>query len=602
MFKKGFRVSTQTVLGGKDRKLVRKRLLDAFPRLDQSSFDRMFSTSASGSADSAAESVVVQYRCSDLRLTVFGTHAVPLFFSLEAAVPGQKDAVLPTIYALMSFPNLMDCNVYVPSQVSQFVLNGADLMLPGVDTSLTAATFSKDEVAAIYVAGNPVPFAVGKMLVSGEEAVKSNWRGRGVEVMHSFGDALWNMLGAGGGPARIFPKGFTSSRVYPIEDVHELPHANSETEYLSSAVADLAVASAGHDDGRKINGHAADEILSDSVSTEPPAEKEAMEPARKEPEGISREKMDADILACFYSALMATVSSTDLPVELSEFFSARVLPFEQEGMDLDLKASSWKKLSKLAQHLKKLGVLSTKEKQDQLYITAIDNRHASLRDFIPLKTNSRKKQKRDGDNDDEEEEEEDMAIMEVYQVPAAAAFLFPNSRRLKDEYFSMREIQTALKSYTQPLESAEDKSSVKVDENILDAFFRQTKAHPQIGSLVSKRELFGKYLPSVLKPFTLIRLPGTPAGQEPRIIKGSLKPVEIIVERRQGSKWVSRILHLEQFGISLDEFGSACQKKFAASASVDGNEVNLQGRPDRLKEFVCAELGLSQNHVIICKK
>ena len=81
--------------------------------------------------------------------------------------------------------------------VSSPLLNGADLMMPGVrGVQRWREGLGEGDVACVMVHGNPAPLAVGRLLVSGAAVLSALSaaqlvQGRCLEVLHVFGDALW---------------------------------------------------------------------------------------------------------------------------------------------------------------------------------------------------------------------------------------------------------------------------------------------------------------------------------------------------------------------------------------------------------------------------
>lgn len=94
--------------------------------------------------------------------------------------------------------------------VSQFIVgaavagahgHGADVMLPGVDTT-RLPDFQKGDLVAVFVPGNPAPIAVGTAALGAGDAAAAaaagGGRGKAVEVLQAYGDCLW--LEAAGKP------------------------------------------------------------------------------------------------------------------------------------------------------------------------------------------------------------------------------------------------------------------------------------------------------------------------------------------------------------------------------------------------------------------
>ena len=100
-----------------------------------------------------------------------------------------RNRLYPTLQLLWRCPGAVRTFV-IHSQVSRFVLNGADLMLPGVATLSGLEGVQLGEVCAVRVLGNPLPFAVGASLCSWEGILANRGRGKALEVLQCFGDLL----------------------------------------------------------------------------------------------------------------------------------------------------------------------------------------------------------------------------------------------------------------------------------------------------------------------------------------------------------------------------------------------------------------------------
>lgn len=92
------------------------------------------------------------------------------------------------------------------------VLGGADLFLQGfIVPAGGLGDFSEGDVRTLSVLGNPYPFAVGVMEVGSEEIARKGLKGKGLKLLHSFGDQLW-ALGDRSSPG----PGFTPSRIFSM--------------------------------------------------------------------------------------------------------------------------------------------------------------------------------------------------------------------------------------------------------------------------------------------------------------------------------------------------------------------------------------------------
>lgn len=99
------------------------------------------------------------------------------------------DRLFPTVRALLRNPP--DSNhVTVDMGAVQFVVNGADIMSPGIVDA--DARIQPGDIVWIRDEKNCRPIAVGTAIISGEE-MRSGERGKAVKNMHYVGDEIWNI-------------------------------------------------------------------------------------------------------------------------------------------------------------------------------------------------------------------------------------------------------------------------------------------------------------------------------------------------------------------------------------------------------------------------
>jgi predicted ribosome-associated RNA-binding protein Tma20 len=128
---------------------------------------------------------------------------------------GGRSKLLPALPLLWRFPNALPTFV-THGPVSEFVLRGADLMIPGLCGSkigdLVSSGLKEGDAACVRIAGNPMPFAVGRAAVSAEAlATGARRKGVALEVVHVYGDLLL--------PPRLVVapnSGFGSTRIYAL--------------------------------------------------------------------------------------------------------------------------------------------------------------------------------------------------------------------------------------------------------------------------------------------------------------------------------------------------------------------------------------------------
>eukprot|EP01059_Diplonema_ambulator_P007005 TRINITY_DN16556_c0_g1_i1.p1 TRINITY_DN16556_c0_g1~~TRINITY_DN16556_c0_g1_i1.p1 ORF type:complete len:613 (+),score=223.77 TRINITY_DN16556_c0_g1_i1:44-1882(+) len=157
----------------------------------------------------------------DTRLHVYAWGNAPMYVDTSGKLQGQ---LIPTVYALWRKPDILP-PLYVNAEVSPYILNGADLMWPGVfDPAFTPVI--KGQLVAITAVGNPMPFAVGTITV---DAKMKPAKGKAVDILHYYGDFLSK-------EAKVAaPEGFGSER---ITKVVELPAEVVDTPPRSAKEVD----------------------------------------------------------------------------------------------------------------------------------------------------------------------------------------------------------------------------------------------------------------------------------------------------------------------------------------------------------------------------
>jgi len=181
MFKKDFNIQGQNLLSKKDLKNLKAQVLDQYPAIEEKVLEEVLLTS---------EQVKVE-KLDNRSLIYHVGDEPPIFFDAEG-----RGEIYPTLYTLWKLPYIMpELTIHPP--VSKFVLNGADLMLPGVILPANGVagfgTITKGQKRCIKIEGNAYPIAVGKILVN--QAQMEKMKGKGLEVCHVFKDHLWAHAG-----------------------------------------------------------------------------------------------------------------------------------------------------------------------------------------------------------------------------------------------------------------------------------------------------------------------------------------------------------------------------------------------------------------------
>ncbi|MCJ8735265.1 hypothetical protein PDJAM_G00244950 [Pangasius djambal] len=177
MFTKAFRVKSNTVIKGSDRRKLRADVSAAFPSLPADDLNELV-------PNKEELNVVKIYAHKGDAVTLYVLHRNPMFFQLEKQL-------YPTVYTLWRYPDLLPAFTTWPPVV-QKLTGGADLMLPGVVVSSTGLPdVNQGDSCAVNVVSNRAPVAVGTAAVSSREMRTSGMKGKGVNVLHTYMDQLW---------------------------------------------------------------------------------------------------------------------------------------------------------------------------------------------------------------------------------------------------------------------------------------------------------------------------------------------------------------------------------------------------------------------------
>ena len=122
MFKKEFNEKSRTLLKNKERRAFKQCLIDQFRDIDVNSLSEIFAT-----------------KSQQVYVGKIGSGTKDVLYSISENEPiavdlNSKNELLPSLYFLSKFPTALR-QFIIHSPVSEYVLKGADLMMPGVCTS-----------------------------------------------------------------------------------------------------------------------------------------------------------------------------------------------------------------------------------------------------------------------------------------------------------------------------------------------------------------------------------------------------------------------------------------------------------------------------------
>ncbi|KAB2071812.1 hypothetical protein E1A91_A08G256900v1 [Gossypium mustelinum] len=607
MFKKAVEAKAQQRLSGADRKKLKRTIRDRFPRASDADIDALLPPKA--------EITVSKFQN---RVHVYGVEGgFPLFFDVD----GRGSEIYPTVFALWKLPEMLPYFMLKGGEVSRFVIGGADLMFPGISVAAEGLpSFSASEPWAVKVPGNPAPIAVGSTTMSSAEALKAGLRGKALRIMHYYRDLLWESVEGHYVPNSGFledvvledPSFLASNQPSDSSegatcesDVQQSCVNNENTEGsvdVNGAISDACAASMQND-----SENAAKEITTDASDLKSTANVDA---AKLDIEllSLSIEDVDSHLDRCLLQALHTTVKDKDLPMPGSTLWSNHVLPCRPSGITLDIKKSSHKKLSKWLQAKSSTGLITVKEDKykKEAMLISVNRGHPEYLQFKPEKRLVEKVVQAGDSAASESRSQKALEVVEVYKSSVHVNPIFASVGADTGKLYSASEATDIVFKYIEKenLVKQTNKATVVLDATLCDALFKGAiKKGSTYPTEIHKKDLGATFINRMQAHHMVTR------GGESVVRKGVLKTVQIMTERRQGNKKVTKVSGLETFLIDPEALASELQKKFACSTTVaelpgkKGLEVLIQGGViDDVARHLLEQYGIPKRYIEVLDK
>ncbi|XP_027360521.1 eukaryotic translation initiation factor 2D isoform X3 [Abrus precatorius] len=577
MFKKAVEAKSHQRLSGADRKKLKRSIKDKFQRASDSDLDALLPPKA--------EITVAKLQN---RVHVYAVEGdFPMFFDID----GRGSEIFPTVYALWRVPELLPAMVLKGGEVSRFVIGGADLMFPGITVPPEGLpSFAAGETWAVKVPGNPAPIAVGSTTMSSTEALKAGLRGKALRITHYYRDLLWESA-----EGHYVPNaGFLEDAVFEDPSLLLLPSRDSDlTEVACQTSIDQQnnPNSLGAEESMDVN-----ELQPDSthVLTAPNddendaatgatermadlklSDNSASANDSNDQHALSTADIDSLLDKCLLQALHTTVKDKDLPMPGSTLWSNHVLPCRPSGITLDIKKSSYKKLSKWLQAKSSAGLISVKEDKykKEVMLLSVNRNHADYSSFKPEKRPVEKSDQPSVQSANEIRSSKTLEVAEIYKPSVHVNSIFSSVGADTGKLFSAAEASDVVFKYIEKenLVKPTDKSIVVLDAILCDALFKGAiKKGITYPTEIHKKDLAPTFVNRMQPHHVVAR------GNETVVRKGALKTIQLVTERRQGNKKVTKLSGMETFLIDAEALASELQKKFACSTSVAELPVSVR--------------------------
>ncbi|CAM9378933.1 unnamed protein product [Ectocarpus sp. 6 AP-2014] len=507
--------------------------------------------------------------------------------------------------------------------VSKFLLNGADVMLPAgvVVRDLASVDYVMGERRCVMSSGNPEPYAVGEMIKDREGVVHGGMTGKGLKVVHCYLDFLWQM-----GPQTLPNEGFRPDGVYrlpsagtPISGQEELVddgEVADDWEDLSDPAAAAGAAGGGGSGGGSDEKPAAavEGLGLEGVSLEDAGGE------GEEQEGEAVEVVSERLYAAFLNGLKKGLKDAQLPMLVSTFYSSVLLPSRPPGTSIDVKKTSYRKISNFLQEMEGRGLVTLEVTKGVQSLVGVNRAHPDLRAFKATTVTAAAQAAADaaalaaaeaggggatataaaGDG------ETSLKAFELFKLSHNIKKMLgsdaASARGKFGEYLTPAEARDVLFGYirAEGLDHPTDKSLVVLNGPLCDNLYKpmnKKAARVEYPTEAKKAELPRRFLDR-LQLHHAILLPGNP---HPFVGRGGIPSVSIEVEKRQGNRHATKVRGLEAYGIDPSTLGRQVQKRFACSTAAQPapgtngkyQELMLQGHlASELEDLLSEEMGI----------
>ncbi|XP_057324399.1 eukaryotic translation initiation factor 2D [Microplitis mediator] len=521
MFLKPVKVKSNNQLKGTERKKLCEDVVSAFPSLTDSDVQNLLPKK-----EAISFMKVVTHSGEICKL--YCVAKIPMFFQLDqSTIP-----LFPTIYTLWQHPNLL-YTFKTHRSVIPKLASGASLMLPGVildgpPTFRSYGKLEKNTPVSVITEDNIAAVAVGVTSHSSEDMYMSGGRGKCVDILHVIGDMICQL---GKPPAR--------PQLDPApEKIDETTDNQDSNESID--VSDNKLDSADAKElTESINTTDNENNSNETVQTN----EETLDLIDEEVDPVK--EMDKLLEYCFLKACKV-LKKSELPLLSSSFFKNHLIVACPSGQVVDIKKSSYKKLSVFLADMKAKGVIDTTILKGVESITYIKTEHSLLKELV-INESAEASQLNKSSNTP--------VVAECFKVTADVLPVLSKFGYEKGDVMKRPEIRKCFTEYVKK-ENLQDGKILKINPQLADIL--RTK---ESVLTLTMEDGINKFIGRMTHTHEI-----TVAGTK-LLHTGKLEPIDITVASRCNNKKVTLVNNLEMFGIKLDEFSKECQV-IGASATI----------------------------------
>ncbi|PVI08616.1 eukaryotic translation initiation factor SUI1 family protein [Periconia macrospinosa] len=498
----------------------------------------------------------------------------------------SNDKMYPTVYTLWHNPHIIPL-LYTPQFVVEKLQGGADLMTPGLQRGPPfPPKATKGAIVAVASLEAPtVPMAVGtcEIDVSSLEKVQG-MKGHAVSTFHWAGDELWSWSSE------------SKPGIPPPEHIEGWDDAKEEDASLASQAEALNLEP--EDGGVALDASPAERSAAEKAQglegEDPPLLKDSVEVI--DDKELSQKEIDDAFRDAFLFGVRYHMDHNknhptyglDFPLSQSKVMSLLVQPFlptytPARTASLQIKKTSWKNIRKFIKYLDKQQIIKSKDQNgNEMVILDIDFKDRHIEAFKPYRlpkkdapTSSAVNGKPAAPLAGESAVGQQLKVLSLLRPKEKVAPILVATKSDPRGLYTPSELKQILTTYIEAenLVSPKNKRLININPQLADALLGSSAAdNAALASGSIARDALAERIVAASSPFhTILRNDAKVSESKPKA--GAPPKIHITMEKRSGSKTVTRVSGLEVYYIAPQPLADELKKTCAGSTSVD----QLQG-------------------------
>uniref|UniRef100_A0A914LDQ1 SUI1 domain-containing protein n=1 Tax=Meloidogyne incognita TaxID=6306 RepID=A0A914LDQ1_MELIC len=519
----------------------------------------------------------------------YGSNAVIYLLEKEPMIfqdGADKINFFPSVYFLWSFPTIFPI-LFIQHSTFGFLKKGADLMIPGIELINQFPKFEENCPVGISTIcknkeGNGYticgPLAVGKVLFSSDELkekIETGQKGKGVEILHIFGDFLWES-----GSRRSFPQ-FMSDCVYAA--LNPQASQNDETDNLYMSLWNFMGKSILKEDDQLIN------LSAENISSK--LMNEAEELLKIEETSLSSEEMDNLLFNIFFSAIKYQLTpASKFPFDAGQFYANYIIKNIPVGKKLEIKRTSYKKFTTFLEEINNNEngwVVKVKTIKSINFIENINFDHPYVQNALPFDE--------DFSNSDLKHLPSQTSINiyeQMFSLTEQVMPIFRSRGHRRGDLVNIQEIRSILLEYSKEKNLIlNDGKDITLDDDTLQMVVKYflPETFP-VKILIQK----------LCEAMTKAVLVKTVGGRE-LIYRGKVPNIEFKVEKRSGNKIVTLVNNLAAFGIEAKDIAKEIKGTgtsiFPNVLGCEGPQLLIQGNEVNEVTRLLVDMGITKKFI-----